>query len=318
MKSMVDERTKGGLFQNLFEFASRVDLMSVNKTTLESLICAGAMDNLEGFRAQKYGSIEIALEYASSVQKEKKRGQFTLFEAFQDENEEDSYLPELPKIQEWGPNKLWEKEKEVLGFSFSPNPLKQHEKMLNLLTNVTTEKAEYEPEKIPSIIYIAGIVAEVIRKKDRRGNAFAIVMMEDLTGKFEILLFKDDFDKYIQIMKESTQLYVVGKKSTYNSNDGIIRIIPTMIVEFKNMRNALSGDLYLKLSEKDATSLFAKEIIKLAKTNSGKFGLHISVETDKFKLLNLLARNYKIFPNVALLDVFEGKLIGNPKIVFGY
>ncbi len=319
IRSIIDERDKGGKFQNLFEFASRVELMSVNKTILESLICAGAMDNLDGNRAQKYNSIENALEYASAVQTEKKRGQITFFEAFQEDDTENDYLPELPEIKEWLANEFWEKEKEVLGFSFSPNPLKQHEKMLDLLTNVTTEKAEYEPEKIPSFIYIAGIVAEVIRKRDRRGNAFAIVIMEDLYGKFEVLLFRDDFDQYIAMMEEGAQLYVTGKKSTYsNGTENVIRIIPTMIMNFSNMKNKLSGEVYIRIKEKDATAALAKEIKLITQANPGKFGFHITVETDKFKALTLIARRYKIFPDAALLNLLEGKLLISPKVVYGY
>ena len=318
ISEMIAERDKGGAFLNLFEFASRVDLMSVNKTTLESLICAGAMDNLEGCRAQKYDSIERALEYASCVQTEKKRGQFTLFEAFEDNDTEKSYLPELPKIKEWSPNQIWEREKEVLGFSFSPNPLKQHEKMLKLLTNTNTEIAEYEPEKIPSVIYLAGIVSEVVRKKDKKGNPFAIVMLEDLHGTFEVLLFRDDFEKYINLMVEGKQIYVTGKKSTFNSNDGIIRIIPTMILDFENMPKLLRGEFYLKISEKEVNKDLASNLKQMCKENPGKFGLHISIQTENFKQLNLFANRYKVFPAECILDLLEGKMAGDPKIVFDY
>ena len=315
--SLIEERKKNGFYENLFDFTSRVDIMSVNKTTLESLICAGAMDNLEGSRAQKYASIENALEYASSVQTEKKRGQYTIFEAFEDEDTEESYLPELPNIKEWTPNRIWEKEKEVLGFSFSPNPLKQHEKMLKLLTNTSTEKAKYEPEKIPSIIYMAGIVAEIIRKKDKKGNPFAIVTLEDLRGTFEVTLFRDDFDKYINLMQEGNQVYIVGKKNTYN-NDGMIRIMPTMLMDFENMAKFLKGEFYIKITEKEINAEFAKDLRKLFKENPGKFGLHVTIQTEKFKQLNLISNRYKIFPSENLLNLLEGKLAAEPKIILDY
>jgi DNA polymerase-3 subunit alpha len=318
IKSMIEERDKNGEFQNLFEFSSRVDLMCVNKTTLESLICAGAMDNLEGTRSQKYASIENALEYASCLQTEKKRGQFTLFDAFEDDDEQESYFPELPQIKEWSPNQIWEKEKEVLGFSFSPNPLAQHEKMLKLMTNADTETAEYEPNKIPSLVNIAGIVAQVIRKKDKRGNPFAIVELEDLHGSFEVLLFRDDFDQYIQMMQEGKQLYISGKRSTYNNQDGVIRVIPTLILDFVEMPNYLRGDIYFKLDEKKATQDLAESLVKLFKEHKGKFGLHISVQTEKFKQLNLIARNYKIFPDVTILKLLEDKMVSPPKVVYDF
>jgi DNA polymerase-3 subunit alpha len=52
----------------------------VNKTTLECLVASGAMDELEGNRAQKWAVIEHALSFSSGEQRDRKKGQTSLFD----------------------------------------------------------------------------------------------------------------------------------------------------------------------------------------------------------------------------------------------
>ncbi|MCD8480702.1 MAG: DNA polymerase III subunit alpha [Candidatus Cloacimonetes bacterium] len=58
MRAIIEDRMENGAYANIFNFCSRLDSSSVNKTVLESLIASGAMDELEGSRAQKWAVIE--------------------------------------------------------------------------------------------------------------------------------------------------------------------------------------------------------------------------------------------------------------------
>ena len=47
--SILDSRQDGS-FRSLFGFCERVDLRQINRRMLEALVCAGALDSLEGHR----------------------------------------------------------------------------------------------------------------------------------------------------------------------------------------------------------------------------------------------------------------------------
>jgi len=66
INAMIKDRDEFGEYKTIFEFCSRSDTMCVNKSVLESLIGSGAMDELEGNRAQKYQVIESALRKVSA------------------------------------------------------------------------------------------------------------------------------------------------------------------------------------------------------------------------------------------------------------
>src|SRR5579863_9856015 len=79
VESIEKARTEGGLFGSLYDFCERVDLGAVNRRMIESLIKAGAMDTLEGSRAQLTAVIDSAMETGARAWKDRRSGQSGLF-----------------------------------------------------------------------------------------------------------------------------------------------------------------------------------------------------------------------------------------------
>jgi len=312
IKTIIEERDKTGKFVNLFEFCSRIDGFCVNKSVVESLVASGAMDELEGSRAQKYDVVEKALDFASSVQSEKRRGQIMLFDSLQEEESE--YSPELPDLHEWAFNFKLKKEREVLGFYWSGHPLHKYRKLLAALPLVNSDLSD-KNNSTNGVFAIAGVVSEIIKKTDKKGNPFAITILEDLKGKFELCLFNNDYQNLFSSMKEGKNLFIIGKRSSYsNENESILRVIPNRIFNFEELPTQLSGDIYVSLNETKTTRELAEELIKLNQTSPGKFGVHFKIESNKFKTIRLHAKKLKIFPDKEVLEYFHKKLEIDPWI----
>ena len=79
LEKIVEARKEHKNFSNIFDFTSSVSLQAVNKKVLESLNMAGALDSLDGNRAQIDLSIETALKHGQSVQENKSKNQVDLF-----------------------------------------------------------------------------------------------------------------------------------------------------------------------------------------------------------------------------------------------
>ena len=62
LEEIIDTRNNSGTFDTLFDFTSKVTLKAVNRKVLESLNMAGALDSLEGNRAQKHNSIDTVMK----------------------------------------------------------------------------------------------------------------------------------------------------------------------------------------------------------------------------------------------------------------
>ncbi|MFC7667774.1 DNA polymerase III subunit alpha [Hymenobacter humi] len=88
VESMVEEREKGGEYSDIFDFAKRVSLRTVNKKTFESLAQAGAFDGFGKHRrlyldapAGDQNLIEKAMKMGQQHQAAKESAQHSLFGA---------------------------------------------------------------------------------------------------------------------------------------------------------------------------------------------------------------------------------------------
>ncbi|MDD2331158.1 MAG: DNA polymerase III subunit alpha, partial [Candidatus Cloacimonetes bacterium] len=176
IRAIIEERDANGLYQNIFEFCSRLDSMAVNKTALESLIISGAMDELEGSRAQKYEVVEQALSFSSGEMRDRKKGQTSLFELLSDESDAMDFYPPLPACPPWTYLQELDKEKEALGFYISGHPLLEYAALIEQITNINSFSAAVSSVSgnKGQVLIIAGVVSKINKKKSAR-NPMAFV-----------------------------------------------------------------------------------------------------------------------------------------------
>ena len=299
MRDIIEDRKQGGNYNNIFNFCSRLDSSSVNKTILESLIASGAMDELEGNRAQKWAAIEQALQFSSNDQKDKKRGQSTIFDLLDDTNEEQNYYPPLPTVEPWSYLHQLEKEKEVLGFYLSGHPLFEYRSLIKHFTNAdsSTGKSKNNGE-----LLLAGIVTGISKKKDSKGNPIAFIEFEDLAGKFEVPLFNKDFNLYIKKLVAGKVFFIIGTKSNFNGNDdSMLRVLPNAIIDFADLASDLSGEIKLNLRSEHLQKNHLAELTKKLIPNQGKFKLITRIQNDELSGYQLESRKF-FFPNETLLN----------------
>src|ERR1700722_2378809 len=92
-------REENGAFTSIYQFCEKVDMSAVNRRMLESLIKAGAMDSLDGTRAQKMAAVEGAMESGQRVWRDRESGQGGLFgEIF---GQADTHAKPLPDVPDW-------------------------------------------------------------------------------------------------------------------------------------------------------------------------------------------------------------------------
>jgi len=297
ISAIITEREKNGIFTNFYEFVERVEANAMNKSALEALIVAGTLDKLPGTRAQKHKAMENALYRASTNQKSKNSPQATLFD-FMTDDERGDEIPNLPVVEDWDEKTRLEKEKEVLGFYVSGHPLSKYEYVMRFYTNTYSKDVESE-HKLPDRIRILGQVVSRSYKKDRSGNDFVIITLEDLYGTFEITLFNKDYDRYRSYAEVGLMLYVVGQQSLYqgNNSENILRIKIEKIMLAEDVAKKVSGEIIIKLNETDANQELATFLDTYNKNNHGRFKVGFLVKTLSGHNVNLKTNKYALLPS---------------------
>ncbi len=206
--AIVKQREAAGAYRNLFDFCERMDLGIVNRGTIEALICAGAFDKTGQMRRALFESIDQAMAAGQSSQRDRKRGQNSLF-GLGDE-------PPTPlktnviSGAEWSEAEMLAKEKAVLGFYITKHPLAHHEQMLTACSNAAI--SDLARMKEGQAVILGGMVSSIrtvtARTGRNAGKALGVLTLEDLTGRVEALLFTDDYVKYRAILTPDTVVFL--------------------------------------------------------------------------------------------------------------
>ena len=206
VESIANARAADGPFTSLYDFCERVDLGAVNRRMIESFIKAGAMDTLEGTRAQQMAVIDSAMENGTRVWKDRASGQSGLFAMLTAEQPPAEHP--LPKVPDWtGPEKLTS-EKEMLGFYITGHPLDQYkDKVAELATHATSN---LEGLTKGAEVALCGILTAVVRKRTREGKPWAAMQIEDLEGSIEAMVFSTQFERLNPSLNEDKAVLIRG------------------------------------------------------------------------------------------------------------
>jgi DNA polymerase-3 subunit alpha len=206
VESIVASRQSGGPFKSLYEFCERVDLGAVNRRMIESFIKAGAMDSLEGSRAQLMAVIDGAMEIGTRAHKDRESGQSGLFATLLVEEPPTEHA--LPKVNDWpAPEKL-AAEKEMLGFYITGHPLDAHmDKVRDLATHTT---GNLEGLAKSTEVALCGILTGVARRRSKEGKLWASMQIEDLEGAVEGMVFSTQYERLLPMLNEDKAMLVRG------------------------------------------------------------------------------------------------------------
>ena len=206
VRAVQEARQRLGQFTSLMQFCEEVDVRTLNRRALESLVKAGALDSLGEHRAQLLAAAEGALVRATRVQREKESGQHALFGTGVAQA---APPPPLPEVEEWPEHERLAYEKETLGFFTSGHPLSRFEGRLRRLGTVAI--ADLETKANNERVRLAGIVVRVRQMRSRKGDRWAIAGLEDLSGVVDLLIFPEAFRRLESRFHTDAVLLVKGR-----------------------------------------------------------------------------------------------------------
>jgi len=186
---IVEERNQGGAFKDLLEFLKRLDLKTVNRKVVETLIRCGLFDNLGTGRAVLMHNLDRILETVNSFKEIQKYGQTTLFDPLE-ENESPLIMEPCPP---WPALEKLTHEKQNLGFYFSGHPLDKYRNHIQNHGNLDLSRlTACSAQRTYTVI---GILKEIKEITTRTGRRMAFAQLEDFRGTVELVLFSDVFEK---------------------------------------------------------------------------------------------------------------------------
>lgn len=299
---IVQAREKGGEFKSIFDFCQRVDHRKLNKRALESLIQAGAFDSVEKNRASLIASVENALSHGENYQKEKAKGQTSLFGQEKDTGKL-GIEPRLLEVPKWHFGETLSKEKEVLGFYVSGHPLSRYKTELKAFAPHTTESLE--GIKDGEQVTLGGMITNFKLNIDKKGKQMAFVTLEDFLGTVEVIVFSDCFDKHKKMLKADAMVLIQGRASTREQEKP--KLIASQIYLLSKIYQELKPVLHLKVFDNDMKEGLAARLKELLSFHPGESQviLHYLTEVEEVKVR---LKNNKVQLSRELLEKLSGLL----------
>lgn len=307
MQTMIDERTQNGPFKDIFDFMRRINLRTVNKRVMESLVYAGAFDGMGVPRGSFFAEtekevpfVEKLLKYGSAFQGDKIMSVNSLFGDLSDSVS----IPEpvVPKAPEWGLIFKLQKEKEVVGIYLSGHPLDdfryEWENFASPLANIDNFKGRK--------VNVAGFVLKAEHRISQKGTGWGRFTLQDYTGSLEITMFSESYARFKSFFEEGTSVYVEGEyKQRYNSDEMEFRVQNVRLLETIGEEKTTS--ITLRIPVEKITSDLIDRIEKLCLAHKGKHTLKMElIDFQNKEKMGFTAQLRKVNVGNELIAALEG------------
>jgi DNA polymerase-3 subunit alpha len=297
--TIAEERKKNGPYRDIFDFCERVDPAACNKSAIETLIKAGAMDSFGARRSQLTAVIERAVQAGASVQADKKSGQTSLFGAFEEEEEETSTTGvsvTLPDVDEWPEREKLLAEKEVLGFYLASHPLAEFEPKLASFRTHTTDKLADVKDR--SEVILGGMISAIkfAHTKNAKPGApskYANFDLEDMQGSIRCILWPKGFATCGERVQPDMVVLAKGKCDRRGGGDEANLIIDELI-PLAELDSRYTHGMRIRLDEQDHDATTINRLREILRGYPGSQELLFSVSLSEGETVHLKSDKYRV------------------------
>jgi DNA polymerase-3 subunit alpha len=293
---IVAARTEHGRYVDFNDFLEKVPAQVCNKRVIESLIKAGAFDDMKHKRRALVAIHETAVDQFVDIKRNEAIGQDSLFGGLED-GAGFGVSVTIPDIDDWDKMTLLGHEREMLGLYVSDHPLLGLEHVLSNGTDCTIGQLMLDEDRPDgSTITICGLVTTVQRKITKRGDAWAMVTLEDLDGAIDVLLFPSAYQLAGPHLVEDAIITVKGRLSRQKDQPEI----HGQEVTVPDLSDGPSGPVVISLPSTRCTPPVVEQLRDVLGTHPGMTEVRLRLLTREQTMVMRLDDRLRVTPSPAL------------------
>ena len=270
--SIKSARESKGAFSSFGDFLAKVDAQVCNKKTIESLIKAGAFDDLGHHRK---ALVAVHLEAIDAVIESKRAEAIGQFDLFGDVGGSAMTGLEIDIPQgEWDKSTLLAFEREMLGLYVSDHPLLGVEHILRSNTDMSISQLLDDGAVQEGFVTIGGLITGISRKVSRQGSSWAIVTVEDLEGSLEVLFFSNTYNQYALTLVEDRIVTIRGRVDRREEQVRFSAVEMSTL----DISSGPVGPLLISLPMSQCTPPIVERMKEILRSHPGKREVHLHID----------------------------------------
>ena len=271
VEAIVAAREEGGAFASVYQFCERVNLGSINRRVLESLVKAGALDSTGANRAQLWEALDRAIESGTRVSRDRAMGQHGLFGMVA--GEEKLEMP-LANLADWTSEQKLAGEKEMLGIYVSGHPLDRFRDKISDLATHFTDKLEDLEKNTP--VALCGLLTNVVRKTNREGKYWAALKLDDGRGCADAMVFANRYEELLPAIKEDAAVFI--RANVLPEEGGPPKLSIQEMVKLEDARVNLPSLISIRIWLRDESAEKANALSELFVRKTGSTEVRLRLE----------------------------------------
>ena len=298
---IVEARSEQGRFEDFGDFLAKVPDRVCNKRVIESLIKAGAFDDMKHKRRALVAIHETAVDQYVDIKRNEAIGQDSLFGGLDEEDAGDFGVSvSIPEMDEWDKMTLLGHEREMLGLYVSDHPLLGLEHVLANGTDATVGQLLLDEDRPHnSSVTICGLVTGVNRRITKKGDAWATVTLEDLDGAIEVLFFPSSYQLASPHLIEDAIIRVKGQLSR-DKDQPEIRGQEVTVPDLTGGPGGPSGPVVISLPSTRCTPPVVSSLRDVLSTHPGMTEVRLRLLTRESTRVMKLDDRLRVTPTPAL------------------
>ncbi|MBL98172.1 MAG: DNA polymerase III subunit alpha [Rhodopirellula sp.] len=281
-EALVVAREAAGPFKDIFDLCERVETSRCNKSSLENLIKAGALDCFGGNRRQLTEVLERAIQAGQAMQADNRSGQQNLFGAFEEseDTEEVSATADLPQIEEYPERERLMMEKEVLGYYLTAHPLDEHMDKLKQFTSHTTNKLIDIPDR--GEVILGGMISSIKEAHTRnpkpgQPSKYANFDLEDVEGSVRCIMWPRQYAEFGHLIVPDDIVIIKGVVDRRGGGDECNMII-NELVPLSQIEDRYTTGMIVRLQESTHGMQMIPKLREVTRAYPGRRKLQLLVQ----------------------------------------
>ncbi|WP_299077976.1 OB-fold nucleic acid binding domain-containing protein, partial [uncultured Paraglaciecola sp.] len=277
--AIVEARNEGGAFKDLFDFCKRCDPKRTNKRVLEALVRSGGFDCFGEDRAVLMASIEDAVKAAQQSAANEASGVFDLFGDAEAEAAEDVQFDVYEKhrhLRGWTLKERLQGEKDTLGLFVTGHPFDEYEDEVRQLA--PTKLSNLRDDK--KVQKLAGLIVNLRIMKNKRGENMCFITLDDRTGRVEVSLFSEAFEKVREVI-DKDKVIIIEANVRHDDYSGGLKANAINAMEISQARLNYAKSLKVKVRRDQLDHKFVanfKQMLEPVNIAQGEHGCPVILE----------------------------------------